>query len=249
MNWKWFGRKQLWPNQGTILEFAWRYCEKSWETSVWIVGFLAQILTKHLLIMGCRALLLDQPVWCWMSVVHFLTLLGSLPSPCPHWLWVPPSLLSSGYCVLFLCVYNDQCMKMLLICMKLCLCEVWDSHSGDCDDNCFQGYGAMYWDRYSLTFQDNLLPPSFVLKMELSCTPNTFVNSFKTTWYHSPEDSYLHCHDGCSCDKNSILHCLSLCLLKCSIEAASRVVRLINAQIFCWTTVQIVLQCWSGIYK
>jgi hypothetical protein len=69
------------------------------------------------------------------------------------------------------------------------------------------------------------------------------------TWRQFILKPYLYCHNRWSCDKNSILHCLSLCLLKCSIQAVSKVVRLINAQIFCWTTVQIVLQCWRRIYK
>lgn len=47
MNWKGFGSKQSWPNQGTIMVFVWRDWRKQWYGSARIAGVLFQIWTEH----------------------------------------------------------------------------------------------------------------------------------------------------------------------------------------------------------
>jgi hypothetical protein len=49
MNWKGFGRKQLWPNQGIILQFAWRNWGKPRKPSVRIADVPAKIRTEQIL--------------------------------------------------------------------------------------------------------------------------------------------------------------------------------------------------------
>jgi hypothetical protein len=49
MNWKGFGRKWLWLNQGTILAFARRNWGKPQKNSIMIANLLSEILTRHLL--------------------------------------------------------------------------------------------------------------------------------------------------------------------------------------------------------
>jgi len=47
INWKGFGRKQPWPNQGTVPAFTWRDYEEPQNPSVMIAGGPSKMLIQN----------------------------------------------------------------------------------------------------------------------------------------------------------------------------------------------------------
>jgi hypothetical protein len=87
-NWKGFGRKQLWPNRGTISSTALRGWGKPRKLPVSIAGVPFEIRTEHLRIRVSERYHYAKPVSAVMSFVYVESNLGHCELTDSHLTWL-----------------------------------------------------------------------------------------------------------------------------------------------------------------